>query len=50
MLFEADQRNEDILRYPAAADCTRQISALPEIIRGVRAHDEEIREFVETTS
>ena len=51
VLFEADQRNEDyieILRrrrlYTVA-----QISAYSEeIIRGVRDHDEEIREFVET--
>ena len=51
MLFEADQRNEDyieVLRrrrlYTVA-----QISAYSEeIIRGVRDHDEEIREFVET--
>ena len=50
-LFEADQRNEDyieVLRrrrlYTVA-----QISAYSEeIIRGVRDHDEEIREFVET--
>ena len=49
--FEADQRNEDyieVLRrrrlYTVA-----QISAYSEeIIRGVRDHDEEIREFVET--
>lgn len=51
VLFEADQRNEDyieVLRrrrlYTVA-----QISAYSEeIIRGVRDHDEEIREFVET--
>ena len=51
LLFEADQRNEDyieVLRrrrlYTVA-----QISAYSEeIIRGVRDHDEEIREFVET--
>ncbi|ATF62239.1 transcription antitermination factor NusB [Rothia mucilaginosa] len=50
VLFEADQRNEDyieVLRrrrlYTVA-----QISAYSEeIIRGVRDHDEEIREFVE---
>ena len=51
VLFAADQRNEDyieVLRrrrlYTVA-----QISAYSEeIIRGVRDHDEEIREFVET--
>ena len=51
VLFEVDQRNEDyieVLRrrrlYTVA-----QISAYSEeIIRGVRDHDEEIREFVET--
>ncbi len=51
VLFEANQRNEDyieVLRrrrlYTVA-----QISAYSEeIIRGVRDHDEEIREFVET--
>ena len=51
VLFEADQRNDDyieVLRrrrlYTVA-----QISAYSEeIIRGVRDHDEEIREFVET--
>lgn len=51
VLFEADQRNEDyieVLRrrrlYTVA-----QISAYSEeIIRGVRDHDKEIREFVET--
>ena len=51
VLFEAHQRNEDyieVLRrrrlYTVA-----QISAYSEeIIRGVRDHDEEIREFVET--
>ena len=51
VLFEADQRNEDYLEvlrrrrlYTVA-----QISAYSEeIIRGVRDHDEEIREFVET--
>lgn len=51
VIFEADQRNEDyieVLRrrrlYTVA-----QISAYSEeIIRGVRDHDEEIREFVET--
>ena len=51
VLFEADQRNEDyieVLRrrrlYTVA-----QISAYSEeIIRGVRDHDEVIREFVET--
>lgn len=51
VLFEADQRNEDyieVLRrrrlYTVA-----QISAYSEeIIRGVRDHDQEIREFVET--
>lgn len=51
VLFEADQRNEDyieVLRrrrlYTVA-----QISAYSEeIICGVRDHDEEIREFVET--
>ena len=51
VLFEADQRNEEyieVLRrrrlYTVA-----QISAYSEeIIRGVRDHDEEIREFVET--
>lgn len=51
VLFEADQRNEDyieVLRrrrlYTVA-----QISAYSEeIIRGVRDHDEEIPEFVET--
>ena len=51
LLFEADQRNEvyiEVLRrrrlYTVA-----QISAYSEeIIRGVRDHDEEIREFVET--
>lgn len=51
VLFEADQHNEDyieVLRrrrlYTVA-----QISAYSEeIIRGVRDHDEEIREFVET--
>ena len=51
VLFEADQRNEDyieVLRrrrlYTVA-----QISAYSEeIIRGVRDHDEEIREFVES--
>lgn len=51
VLFEADQRNEDyieVLRrrrlYTVA-----QISAYSEeIIRGVRDHDERIREFVET--
>ena len=51
VLFEADQRNEDyieVLRrrrlYTVA-----QISAYSEEnIRGVRDHDEEIREFVET--
>ena len=51
VLFEADQRNKDyieVLRrrrlYTVA-----QISAYSEeIIRGVRDHDEEIREFVET--
>lgn len=51
VLFEADQRNEDyieVLRrrrlYTVA-----QISAYSEeIVRGVRDHDEEIHEFVET--
>lgn len=51
VLFEADQRNEDYIEvllrrrlYTVA-----QISAYSEeIIRGVRDHDEEIREFVET--
>ena len=51
VLFEADQRNEDyieVLRrrrlYTVA-----QISAYSEeIVRGVRDHDEEIREFIET--
>lgn len=51
VLFEADQRNEDYIKvlrrrrlYTVA-----QISAYSEeIIRGVRDHDEEIREFVET--
>lgn len=51
VLFEADQRNEDYIEVL----CRRrlytvaQISAYSEeIIRGVRDHDEEIREFVET--
>lgn len=51
VLFEADQRNEDyieVLRrrrlYTVA-----QISAYSEeIVRGVRDHDVEIREFIET--
>ena len=51
VLFEADQRQEDIIdvlkrrRLHTAA----QISAYAEeIVRGVRDHDDEIREYLET--
>ena len=51
VLFEADQRQEDIIdvlkrrRLHTAA----QISAYAEeIVRGVREHDDEIREYLET--
>lgn len=50
VLFEADQRNEDYIEVLRRRLYTvAQISAYSEeIIRGVRDHDEEIREFVET--
>ena len=51
VLFEADQRNEDYIEVlrRRRLHTVAQISAYSEeIIRGVRDHDEEIREFVET--
>lgn len=51
VLFEADQRNEDYIEvlHRRRLYTVAQISAYSEeIIRGVRDHDEEIREFVET--
>lgn len=51
VLFEADQRNEDyieVLRRRRLYTVAQISSYSEEIIRGVRDHDEEIREFVET--
>ena len=51
VLLEADQRNEDYIEVLRRRRLytVGQISAYSEeIIRGVRDHDEEIREFVET--
>ena len=51
VLFEADQRNEDyieVLRRRRLYTVTQISAYSEEIIRGVRDHDEEIREFVET--
>lgn len=51
VLFEADQRNEDyieVLRRRRLYTVARISAYSEEIIRGVRDHDEEIREFVET--
>jgi len=51
VLFAADQRNEDYIEVlrRRRLNTVAQISAYSEeIIRGVRDHDEEIREFVET--
>lgn len=51
VLFEADQRNEDYIEvlHRRRLYTVAQISAYSEeIVRGVRDHDEEIREFVET--
>ena len=51
VLFEADQRNEDyieVLRSRRLYTVAPISAYSEEIIRGVRDHDEEIREFVET--
>lgn len=51
VLFEADQRNEDyieVLRRRRLYTVAQISTYSEEIIRGVRDHDEEIREFVET--
>lgn len=51
VLFEADQRNEDyieVLRRRRLYTIAQISAYSEEIIRGVRDHDEEIREFVET--
>ena len=51
VLFEADQRNEDyieVLRRRRLCTVAPISAYSEEIIRGVRDHDEEIREFVET--
>lgn len=51
VLFEADQRNEDyieVLRRRRLYTVAQIAAYSEEIIRGVRDHDEEIREFVET--
>lgn len=51
VLFEADQRNEDyieVLRRRRLYTVVQISAYSEEIIRGVRDHDEEIREFVET--
>ena len=51
VLFEADQRNEDyieVLRRRRLYTVAQISAYYEEIIRGVRDHDEEIREFVET--
>ena len=51
VLFEADQRNEDyieVLRRRRLYTVAQTSAYSEEIIRGVRDHDEEIREFVET--
>jgi len=51
VLFEADQRNEDyieVLRRRRLYTVAQISASSEEIIRGVRDHDEEIREFVET--
>ena len=51
VLFEADQRNEDyieVLRRRRLYTVAQLSAYSEEIIRGVRDHDEEIREFVET--
>lgn len=51
VLFEADQRNEDyieVLRRRRLYTVAQIYAYSEEIIRGVRDHDEEIREFVET--
>lgn len=51
VLFEADQRNEDyieVLRRRRLYTVSQISAYSEEIIRGVRDHDEEIREFVET--
>lgn len=51
VLFEADQRNEDyieVLRRRRLYTVAQISDYSEEIIRGVRDHDEEIREFVET--
>ena len=51
MLFEADQRNEDyieVLRRRRLYTVAQISAYAEEIVRGVRDHDEEIREFVET--
>ncbi len=51
VLFEADQRNEDyieVLRRRRLYTVAQSSAYSEEIIRGVRDHDEEIREFVET--
>lgn len=51
VLFEADQRNEDyieVLRRRRLYTVAQISAYAEEIVRGVRDHDEEIREFVET--
>lgn len=51
VLFEADQRNEDyieVLRRRRLYTVAQISAYAEEIVRGVRDHDEEIREFIET--
>lgn len=51
VLFEADQRNEDyieVLRRRRLYTVAQISVYAEEIVRGVRDHDEEIREFIET--
>ena len=51
VLFEADQRNEDyieVLRRRRLYTVAQISTYSEEIVRGVRDHDEEIREFIET--
>ena len=51
VLLEADQRNEDyieVLRRRRLYTVAQISAYAEEIVRGVRDHDEEIREFIET--
>lgn len=51
VLFETDQRNEDyieVLRRRRLYTVAQISAYAEEIVRGVRDHDEEIREFIET--